>query len=138
MSAISSFGRITAPALLPPASERLILQFLQGLERTDGVANRFGGDMRKRAVAVSLAWPRRTWITLTSVFASKRWVAKLCRNVCSVAGLAIPAMFLAAVKARLSCRGEIGLIFGLPGNSQPCAALRANTRARVRAARATA
>ncbi len=46
MSAISSFRRITAPALLQPASERLILQLLQGLERTDGVANRFGGDMR--------------------------------------------------------------------------------------------
>ena len=40
--------------------------------------------------------------------------------MCSVAGLAIPARFLAAVKAQLSCRGEIGLIFGLPGKSQPC------------------
>jgi hypothetical protein len=40
-----------------------------------------------RAVVLSLAWPSKTWITRTSVFASNRCVAKLCRRVCSVAGL---------------------------------------------------
>ena len=46
-------------------------------------------------------------------------MAKLCRSVCKVAGLLIPAMRLAEVKARFNWRGEIGLIFGLPGNSHP-------------------
>lgn len=36
-----------------------------------------------------------------------------------VAGLLIPAMRLADVNARFNWRGEIGLIFGLPGNIQP-------------------
>ena len=74
-------------------------------------------------------------MTLMSVSASRRCVAKLCRRVCSVAGLPIPAMFLAEVKARLSCRGEIGLSFGLPETASPAAAPRASRRARAPAAR---
>jgi hypothetical protein len=35
------------------------------------------------------------------------------------AGLAMPAMCLADMNARFSCRGDSGEIFGLPGNSQP-------------------
>jgi hypothetical protein len=35
-----------------------------------------------RAVVLSLAWPSSTWITRTSVLASKRCVAKLCRRCC--------------------------------------------------------
>ena len=46
-------------------------------------------------------------------------MAKLCRNVCSVAGLEMPAICFADVNARFSWRDEIGLILGLPGNNQP-------------------
>ena len=41
-------------------------------------------------------------------------MAKLCRNVCSVAGLEMPAICFADVNARFSWRDEIGLILGLP------------------------
>ena len=69
-------------------------------------------------------------MTRMSVLASSRCVAKLCRNVpearlrhdvCNVAGLDIPAICLADVKARFSCRDEIGLILGFPTARQAIA-----------------
>lgn len=53
------------------------------------------------------------------MFASNRWVAKLCRRVCKVAGFEMPTKYLAELNALLNCRAEIGLIWGLPGNNHP-------------------
>ena len=47
-------------------------------------------------------WPDRTWITRMSVLTSNRYVAKLWRDLCKVAGYLIPAICLAEVKARFS------------------------------------
>ena len=43
-----------------------------------------------------------------------------CRKVCVDTRLEIPARFLAACTARLSCRADIGLTGFWPGNSQAC------------------
>src|SRR4029450_10018946 len=47
-------------------------------------------------------------MTRTSMFCSSRWVAKLCRNVCSETRLLISAIWAAAWQARLSWRVVIG------------------------------
>lgn len=112
-------GHVTR-ALLQSASERLVPKLLQRLERADRAADRLGGNVGIDRGGIEPGMPEQDLNDPDIGFASRRCVAKLCRNVCSVAGLPIPAMFLAEVKARLSCRGEIGLILGLPGNSQPC------------------
>src|SRR5207245_1498078 len=55
-----------------------------------------------------------------SVVCSSRWVAKLCRKVCSDTRLLISASGAAAWQARLSWRVVIGCTGSRPGNSQPC------------------
>jgi len=52
------------------------------------------------------------------VLASIRWVVKLWLSMCSVAAFLMPAMCLAEVNARFNCRGDCGLIFGLPTDRQ--------------------
>src|SRR5215467_6019278 len=54
------------------------------------------------------------------MFCSSRWVAKLCRKVCSETRLLISAICLAAWQARLSWRVVIGCAGSRPGNNQPC------------------
>ena len=67
-----------------------------------------------------VAVPNKTWITLISVFCSRRCVAKLCRRVCGDTCLPIAAIWAAVSQARLSWRADIGLTGFIPGNSHPC------------------
>src|ERR1700687_3080804 len=55
-----------------------------------------------------------------SMCCSRRWVAKLCRRVCSDTGFSSSAMWAAAWQARLSWRVVSGAPSTRPGNSQPC------------------
>src|SRR6266850_1591883 len=58
-------------------------------------------------------------MTRTSMFCSSRWVAKLCRKVCSETRFLISAIWAAAWQARLSWRVVIGCAGSRPGNNQP-------------------
>ncbi len=78
---------------------RLILQIGQHLVGADGVLDRLGGNVGVLCRGRQLGMAQQNRMTRTSVFASSRCVAKLCRNVCSVAGFEMPAMCFADVKA---------------------------------------
>ena len=53
-----------------------------------------------------------------SVPLSRRWVAKLCRSVCTVTRLASPAAAQAERQAACSTWTSIGFVSSRPGNSQ--------------------
>ena len=101
---------------LQTSLHRLILQFGQHLVGADSIADRLGRDVcvsccgRQLGVAeqhldhLHIHCPAGACKACCreGVFASKRWVAKLCRNVCNVAGFLTPGICLAEVKARLN------------------------------------
>ena len=120
MSAISSFVRDNARAVPRSLLAGLQVQLLQGFKWAGRITDHFCGDFGVLGGSRQLSMAQQH---LDHPYIRARFqqmgVAKLCRSVCNVAGLLSPAMRLADVNARLSWRGEIGLIFGLPGNSQP-------------------
>ena len=69
------------------------------------VGDQMRGDMciarRRRKVGC----PSNTWMMRISTPASRRWVAKLCHNVCAVTGLSILACFRALRQA--SCKAPV-------------------------------
>ena len=58
-------------------------------------------------MVLRLRWPSRIWMVRRSVPSSSRWVAKLCRSVCTVTCLSSPAARHAACA---------GFIHGLGGD----------------------
>jgi hypothetical protein len=63
------------------------------LQRAHDLADRLGGHagIERRGVELGVR-PSSTWITRTSMFCSSRWVAKLCRKVCSETRLSMSAI----------------------------------------------
>ena len=57
-------------------------------------------------------------MTRISISCSRRWVAKLCRSVCSETRLLISASWAAMWQMRFNWRVVIGLTGFWPGNSQ--------------------
>ena len=72
-----------------------------------------------REVALICRCPSKSWMTRMSTPCSKRWVAKLCRNVCTVTFLSKPAASAAWRQARCSERAVMWTLSDrAPGNSQ--------------------
>jgi hypothetical protein len=87
-------------------------------------AGRHVGVMRRRLEPMM---SKQAWISLISVPRSSRWVAKLCRSVCSVTRLRMPAALAASWNSRPSCRVVIGRPGTRPGKSQrSCGAMPAS------------
>ena len=66
------------------------------LQRAHDLADRLGGDPGIERGGVELGKPSSTWMMRTSMSCSSRWVAKLCRKVCSETRLLISAICAAA------------------------------------------
>jgi hypothetical protein len=69
-----------------------------------------------REVESICRWPSRSWMTRMSTPRSKRWVAKLCRNVWTVTVLSKPAVSAARRQARCRERTVMGRAGSGPGN----------------------
>ena len=65
-----------------------------------------------------LRWPSSAWMMRMSVPPSSRWVAKLCRSVCTVTRLPRPDAAHAERQAACSTVASIGCSGSRPGNSQ--------------------
>jgi hypothetical protein len=100
-----------------PSGRRDHLQ-RQALERARGAAD---GELRdlgvSRAVVDGWAWPSSTWMTRMSTPLSSRCVAKLCRRICTVTFLPMPAATRAVRQAACSTVGSIGRPGSRPENS---------------------
>ena len=66
------------------------------LQRAHHFADRLGGDAGIERRGVELGVTKQDLMTRTSMFCSSRWVAKLCRKVCSETRLSISAIWAAA------------------------------------------
>ena len=88
------------------------------IKRARRLADRLGGDpgVARRARQM-LAWPSRTWMMRTSAPLSSRWVANVCRSVCTVTCLLRPAAAQAERQAACNTLGTSGRSSSRPGNS---------------------
>ena len=68
------------------------------------------GDGGIGRILSGLAWPSRTWMMRTSAPLSSRWVANVCRSVCTVTCLLTPAAAQAERQAACKTLGTSGLV----------------------------
>jgi hypothetical protein len=90
----------------------------QPVERARRAADGAGRHLRVARCRVRLLWPSSAWMMRMSVPLSSRWVAKLCRSVCTVTRLPRPDAAHAERQAACSTVALIECSGSRPGNSQ--------------------